>query len=250
MSRGILPVRQHPGRLARQIRHPDALRFRTSGSMPRPTPTSAKHPSSAIPTRTPPDCYAGPPWQRSSPAIEFSLWVLRSRDGQPFVMDRHGVTGRSVENQTLGPPANLQAYATNPQGLYEGKSHGLCVREVAEPRADLLALRDLVPLTPPCPAGFGRSGRQYSGGSPVTETGIHRILIAPPPLPDRHVEGTHRDRRQLDQASAPGLGNRYSLTPRRSSAGTGPEHAPGPVQCAAAPLGRPCRGDRAPSRPG
>jgi len=82
------------------------------------------------------------------PGDQFSLWVfLHSRDGQPFVMDRHGVTGRSVGNQTLGPLANLQVYATNPQGLYEGKSHGLCVHQRSlSPEHDLLTLRDFVPL--------------------------------------------------------------------------------------------------------
>ncbi|QNE77237.1 hypothetical protein F0344_23865 [Streptomyces finlayi] len=82
------------------------------------------------------------------PGDQFSLWVfLHSRDGQPFVMDRHGVTGRSVGNQTLGPLANLQVYATNPQGLYEGKSHGVCVHQKSlSPEHDLLTLHDFVPL--------------------------------------------------------------------------------------------------------
>ncbi|AWL37212.1 hypothetical protein B9S64_03155 [Streptomyces sp. SM18] len=82
------------------------------------------------------------------PGDQFSLWVfLRSRDGQNFVMDRHGVTGRSVGNQPLGPLTDLQVYATNPQGLYERKSHGLCVHERwLSPEPDLLTLRDLVAL--------------------------------------------------------------------------------------------------------
>lgn len=65
------------------------------------------------------------------PGDQISPWVfLRGKDGQPFVMGRHGVTGRSVGNQTQGPLANRQVYATNPRGLYEGKSHGLLVHRI------------------------------------------------------------------------------------------------------------------------
>ncbi|NEC64594.1 hypothetical protein [Streptomyces sp. SID9727] len=82
------------------------------------------------------------------PGDQFSLWVfLHSADGQPFVMDRHGVTGRSVGNQPLGPLADVQVYATNPQGTYEGKSHGLCMHQKwLSPEHDLLTLRDFAPL--------------------------------------------------------------------------------------------------------
>lgn len=82
------------------------------------------------------------------PGDQFSLWVfLRSKDGQPFVMDRYGVTGRCVGNQPLGPLADVQVYATNPQGIYEGKSHGLCRHQRwLGPEHDLLTLRDFVPL--------------------------------------------------------------------------------------------------------
>lgn len=79
---------------------------------------------------------------------QFSLWVfLHSQDGQPWVLDRYGVTGRSVGNQPLGPLADLQVYATDPYGRYEGKSHGLCVHErYLTSEHDLLTLREFVPL--------------------------------------------------------------------------------------------------------
>ncbi|NEB09754.1 hypothetical protein G3I32_12915 [Streptomyces coelicoflavus] len=82
------------------------------------------------------------------PGNQFSLWVfLHSEDDQPFVMDRYGVTGRSVGNQPLGPLEDVQVYATNPHGIYEGKSHGLCRHQKwLSAEHDLLALRNFVPL--------------------------------------------------------------------------------------------------------
>ncbi|WP_420036000.1 hypothetical protein ACN2WE_30665 [Streptomyces sp. cg28] len=82
------------------------------------------------------------------PGNQLSLWVfLCSEDGRPFIMDRYGVAGKGVGNQPLGPLADVQVYATDPQGIYEGKSHGLCMHQRSlSPYHELLTLSDFVPL--------------------------------------------------------------------------------------------------------
>ncbi|MCX5203186.1 hypothetical protein OG897_17245 [Streptomyces sp. NBC_00237] len=74
---------------------------------------------------------------------------LHSDDGQSVVMDPHGHTGYRVGNQPLGPLADLQVYATDPYGRYQGqfKSHGLCIHEkYLASGHELLTLEEFMPL--------------------------------------------------------------------------------------------------------
>ncbi|MEU2434571.1 hypothetical protein ABZ611_34740 [Streptomyces sp. NPDC007861] len=60
-----------------------------------------------------------------APGDQFSLWVfLHSEDGQPFVMDRYGVTGRSVGNQPLEPLEDVQVVSSpHPRELLALRAH-------------------------------------------------------------------------------------------------------------------------------
>lgn len=84
---------------------------------------------------------------------DFGLWVFHTApDGRPWVPNRSGFGQEMVGNQSLGPLAGLQVYATDPHGecagQWRGKSHGLCQHQhrLNMDSHKLMSLEEFLPL--------------------------------------------------------------------------------------------------------